>query len=292
MDIAKVPTVIAINEKLFTEKEVSVSVLRLDLIHPFICGNKWFKLKYNIEDFFRLKKKYFVTFGGAYSNHIRATAAAGQEFGIKTIGIIRGEELNENSNTTLKFAAQSGMKLFFASRDEYRQMRDSGLLIDRIFSELRTTNTDLFMVPEGGSNALAIMGCAEIVKYIPEEFEFICCACGTGATLAGISTKLNDNQKAIGISILQGEDFLEKAILNMNSGRKNFQLIHGYSFGGYAKSTAALDSFCETFFQNHQFKIEPVYTGKLFYALNELIKKDFFIKNSKVIVVHTGGVFE
>ncbi len=287
-----VPPVQKIVEKLFLEKEVSVSVLRLDLIHPYISGNKWFKLKYNIEEFLLQKKECLVTFGGAYSNHIVATAAAGKEFGIKTIGIIRGDELNENSNPSLKFASACGMKLFFVSREEYKLMRDSGSIIDRILSELPIPFPGFYLLPEGGSNSLSVKGCAETVKLIHSDFDFIICACGTGATLAGISTALNENQKAIGISVIQGEKFLQRDILNLNGNKNNFKLMNEYSFGGYAKTSISLDLFCENFSSINGFKIEPVYTGKLFYGLYDLIESDYFSKGAKITVVHSGGVFD
>jgi len=265
-------------------------VLRLDEIHPYISGNKWFKLKYNLEEFFRQEKKYLVTFGGAYSNHIMAVAAAGKDLGIKTIGIIRGDELDETSNPALSFASQCGMKLFFISRDEYRHARNNFLPVG-IYHALPVTTDDLYMLPEGGSNALAVKGCAEIVKLFPGDFDITCCACGTGATIAGISSALMENQQAIGISVLNGEKFLEMNILKLNGNRRNFLLIHDYNFGGYAKSNAGLDSFCENFFLMHQIKIEPVYTGKMFFAIYELARQDFFKKGSKIVAVHTGGVF-
>ncbi len=290
MKIPQSPVVVKIKDSIFSEKGISLSVLRLDEIHPFISGNKWYKLKYNIEEFFRLKKEYLVTFGGAYSNHIVATASAGKEYGIKTIGIIRGDELTEDSNPSLRFAAQCGMELLFATRDEYRQLRNSGLLNVRMISELGTQNSELYIIPEGGPNAFAVQGCAEIPASVNSDFDFICCACGTGATLAGITTALNENQQAIGVSVLHGEKFLENNILKMNGDKNNFRLIHDYSFGGYAKSNDELDSFCNTFLQQHHLKIEPVYTGKLFFALYNLIKKDFFSRGSKIIALHTGGI--
>ncbi|MEO8086191.1 MAG: pyridoxal-phosphate dependent enzyme [Bacteroidota bacterium] len=298
MEISKKPAITTLRNQLFTEKNISLSVLRLDEIHHHISGNKWYKLKYNVEEFFRLKKKYLVTFGGAFSNHIIATAAAGKEMGIHTIGIIRGDELNENSNGALKFASQSGMKLFFVSRIDYRKILDAdnleieNELLKSIpgFSDFGIQYSDLFFLPEGGSNSLAVKGCAEIVNSIPEGFNFICCACGTGATLAGISTALNENHTAIGISVLHGEKFLEKDILKLNGNKNNFQLLHEYSFGGYAKSNAELDSFCEQFMLMHAFKIEPVYTGKMFFGLYDLISKDYFAKGTRIIALHTGGV--
>lgn len=295
-----------LDDELFGEKEVSVSVLRLDKIHPYISGNKWFKLKYNIEEFFQIGKKFLVTFGGAYSNHIAATAAAGKEAGIKTVGIIRGDELNENSNPLLEFAAGCGMKMIFISREAYRQKDDRDFVLQLLRGksgpEAFTGYTDewrvesdpdlIYILPEGGSNKLAVKGCAEILGYIPAGFDFVCCACGTGATLAGISTALNENQEAIGIAVLQGKNFLEENILGMNGHRSNFRIIHDYHFGGYAKSNPDLDLFCERFSSRHRFEIEPVYTGKLFYGLTGLIKKDYFPKGARVVVVHTGGLFE
>jgi len=291
IELVEQPPTIELEEVLYAEKAVSVSVLRLDMIHPFISGSKWFKLKYNLEEFFRQKKKYLVTFGGAYSNHIIATAAAGKEYGIQTVGIIRGEELHENSNAALQFASACGMLLFFVSRDDYRQIRKSQTVPGRFFSELRTNNYELYILPEGGSNTLAVKGCAEIANSISTDFDFILCVCGTGATLAGISIALKANQQAIGISVLEGEKFLEADILKLNGGRKNFRLIHDYSFGGYAKTTEALDLFCQNFSLHHGFIIEPVYTGKLFFALEDLIRKYFFKPGSKIVAVHTGGVF-
>jgi 1-aminocyclopropane-1-carboxylate deaminase len=284
-----------LKQDFFSKKEVSVSVLRLDMIHPHISGNKWFKLKYNLEAFKEQKKKYLVTFGGAFSNHIVATAAAGKENEIETIGIIRGEELNENSNHVLKFASSCGMKLFFVTRDDYRMIRETASLPERIYAHPdiyrdSTLNSELYFLPEGGSNTLAVKGCEEIVKNIHEEFDYIICAVGTGSTLAGISKSLKEGQTAIGIPVLEGKSFLEKDILNLNGGRKNFQLVHDYSFGGYAKSTGELELFCQKFSNQHGIKIEPVYTGKMFYALYDLIEKNYFNEGSKIVAIHSGGI--
>ncbi len=286
------PPLQKLKEKLFDEKKVSVSVLRLDQIHPSISGNKWYKLKYNVEEFFRLKKKYFVTFGGAYSNHIVATAAAGKEFGMQTIGIIRGDELHGNSNDVLKFAGSCGMKLLFISREEYKKMRKDKTRIETFLSVLNTKSSELFVLPEGGSSLPALKGCAEIAGSILEDFDSIICACGTGTTLAGISSALNKNQKAIGISVLKDADFLDKNIVDWNEGRNNFHIVHDYHFGGYAKSNRELVSFCDTFYSSHQIKIEPVYTGKLFFGLYNLISTGFFAEGTRIVAVHTGGVHQ
>ena len=279
-------------DPLFTEKEVTLHVLRLDQVHPYISGNKWYKLKYNVEEFLRQEKEFMVTFGGAYSNHIIAVAAAAEELGFKCAGIIRGDELNENSNPALKFAARSGMKLFFVSRNNYRQIRETGNLPAAFYGDLRIEPQDVFLIPEGGSNAHAVRGCAEIISSIPAEFDFISCPCGTGTTLAGFTSSLNSTRQGIGFAVLQGENFLEADILQLNGGRKNFKVVHDYSFGGYARSTRELQSFCDDFFLKHHFVAEPVYTGKMFFGLYDLIGKNYFRKGSRIIAVHTGGVID
>jgi 1-aminocyclopropane-1-carboxylate deaminase len=290
MSALGLPAVTELREDFFAEREVTVSVLRLDMIHPFISGNKWYKLKYNFEEFFRLKKKALVTFGGAFSNHIVATAAAGKKYQINTIGIIRGNELNENSNPSLRFASQCGMKLFFVARDEYRRICKNENLPQWICDSLQIKNDGLYVIPEGGSNLPAVKGCAEIIQTIPFDFDFICCATGTGVTIAGISSALKPHQKAIGISILRGENFLEKNILDLNGNKNNFNLIHGYSAGGYARTSEALDVFCKNFSAKHLINIEPVYTGKMFFGLYDMIRKSYFKRRSKILAVHTGGV--
>jgi 1-aminocyclopropane-1-carboxylate deaminase len=288
----KKPELTQLNDSLFEEKKVKVYVLRLDIIHPFISGNKWYKLKYNIEESKRLGADYVVTFGGAYSNHIVATAAAGKEFGIKTIGIIRGEELHPKSNRVLQFASRCGMKLIFVSREDYRLFKQNkDAITDRLIYELRTTSSELFIIPEGGSNEFALKGCEEIVNKIPNDFDYILAACGTGMTLAGIIKNLNQNQKAIGISVLHGEDFLEKDIREWSK-RSDFKMSYDYCFGGYAKSNAELQTFCNEFFFKHRIKIEPIYTGKLFFGLYDLIQKDFFQKAKTIVAIHSGGIFD
>lgn len=283
------PSLTEIKSPLIAEKKLTVSVLRLDEIHPYMSGNKWFKLFYNVEEFFRQQKKILVTAGGAFSNHIIATAAAGKELGIPTVGIIRGDELHADANAALRFASGCGMKLFFISREAYRNIREISSLPAEILSRTGYPSDDIYFLPEGGSNPLAIQGCMEIPEFISVDFDVICCACGTGATLAGISAALHQ-EKAIGISVLNGNHFLEKDILKMNGGRKNFSLFHEYTFGGYAKQNDKLDEFCNDFTDTFHFRIEPVYTGRMFYGLFDLIQRNYFLKGSKIIAIHTGGV--
>ena len=285
----KRPVLQPLRDSLFVEKQLDVSVLRLDTIHPFVSGNKLYKLKYNMEAFQRSGKEYLVTFGGAYSNHIVATAAAGKAAGINTIGIIRGDELNESSNARLRFASDCGMQLKFIPRDEYRQWRND---LKKEKGPFIAMDDAGYFLPEGGSNELAVKGCMEIVNEIENDFGVICCACGTGATLAGISASLGDRQKAIGIAVLRGSKFLEDDIRKMNGGRNNLEVIHDYHFGGYAGKNNELEEFCRWFIETHSIAIEPLYTGRLFFALYKLAKKDFFTPQSKIVVVHTGGIFD
>lgn len=291
--------IVLIEDDLFSEKAVSVSVLRLDAIHPHINGNKWCKLRYNLEEFAHQQKKFLVTFGGAFSNHIIAVAAAGLEYGIQTVGIIRGDELHESSNPALQFASQCGMKLFFMPRDEYK--KNAGIPennfpfgLEKIFvsAENGISAENCYVLPEGGANDLGVKGCAEMIREAAEDFDVISCACGTGTTLAGISSALNRFQEALGIAVVNRETLTDDHVLSMNGNRKNFSLRYDYTFRGYARSAPELDLFCSRFSDQHQFKIEPVYTGKMFFGLYDLIKTDFFKKGSRILAVHSGGIHE
>lgn len=282
-----------LNDQLFAKKKLKVFVLRDDLIHPFISGNKWRKLKYNIEQFQKEGKEYLVTFGGAFSNHIVATAAAGKLYSIKTIGIIRGEEHDINSNSVLRFAHNCGMELIFVSREEYRKWKlgnGNSKLAKLLNSKTGIDQSEIYLLPEGGSNEFAVKGCKEIIDDIPVDFDYICCDCGTGATFAGIVSGLKNHQQAIGIAVLKGAEFIDDAVKKYNPTIKTFQVIHDYHFGGYAKSATELDEFCKSFSGTKNIPVEPVYTGKLFYGLYDLIRKDFFAEGKTIVVVHTGGV--
>ena len=261
------------------EKEISLYVLRLDLVHPHISGNKWFKLRYNLEEARKQGKKTLVTFGGAYSNHIIATAAAGKEFGFKTIGIIRGEELNENDNSVLQFAKYCGMELRFVSREEYRKKEFN-------------IKDEYYLIPEGGTNDLAVKGCSEIISLIDIPFDYISCAVGTGGTIAGIISSLNENQKAIGFPVLKGEEFLTNEIEKLVPSKTNFELQTEYHFGGYAKKNEELLNFIFDFKSNHNNQLDFVYTGKMMFGIFDLIKKNYFPKDATIVAVHTGGLFQ
>jgi len=277
-----------LTNSLLSEKQVKAYVLRLDLIHPTIGGNKYFKLKYNLEQAKAEGKKTILSFGGAFSNHIAALAAAGQEFGFNTIGIIRGDELSDESNPTLSLAKQNGMQFHFVDRETYRKKDD----VDYIES-LKQKFGNFYLVPEGGSNGLAVKGCLEIKNHIPFNFDAIMCACGTGGTIAGIALSLNEFQTAIGIPVLKGAEFLEQEILKLQSEHyKNLapQLIYDYHFGGYAKTSPELLEFMDLFQSEFSIPLDKIYTSKLMVAFFDLLKKNFFKSNSTIILVHTGGI--
>ncbi len=284
-----------LNDLLFDEAGIELFIKRDDLIHPQISGNKWRKLKFNFLEAEKLNKKAIITFGGAYSNHIYAAAAAGKLFGFKTIGIIRGEE-NIPLNPTLNFAEECGMKLIYLNREEYKNKE---INIDKTI--LKYSLNDFYIIPEGGSNALGVKGCAEIVKEIKIPFNYICCPCGTGTTLAGLISGLNHSQTAIGFSALKGGDFLVndvKMLLSdyyrhegiMSIKNSNFDLQTDYHFGGYAKSNEQLFDFIRAFEKKHSILIEQVYTGKMFFGIYDLIKKGYFKKGEIIIALHTGGL--
>jgi 1-aminocyclopropane-1-carboxylate deaminase len=280
-----------LKDPLFTEKKIKVFLKRDDLIHPSISGNKWRKLKYNL---IGLKKDRILTFGGAFSNHIAATAAICYDLKLRSIGIIRGEE-TESLNDTLRIAKDLGMHLAFISREEYRN-KDA----DEYQKSLMLKYNDPYIIPEGGANAKGLQGCIEMIDEIDLDFDVIVSAVGTGATLAGICLGLNDNQKAIGIVVLKGAEYLEKEISdfindydskNKPSGSiKKFELKHDYHFGGYAKMNQTLIDFMKHFYDQHKIKTDPVYSGKSLFALYDMIRKDQFNPGSKIIYYHCGGL--
>lgn len=259
---------------------INLFIKRDDLIHPEISGNKWRKLKYNIQQAKAEQKNTLLTFGGAFSNHITAVASAGKHLNFNTIGIIRGEEYSP-LNASLQFAQDCGMQLIYVSRDKYKTK-----IVD--LEDLNLYQDELFIIPEGGANALGVKGCSELVDEIDIDFDCICCACGTGTTIAGIATQLASHQQAIGFPVLKNGHFLADEIRKMTTA--NVQLVTDYHFGGYAKTTQELIQFIKDFYKEQNILLDYVYTGKLLYGIMDLIKKNYFEKKSTVIAVHTGGV--
>jgi len=273
-----------LKDALFDKKELTVHALIYENGPVQLTGNKWHKLKYNLAEAAKMHQGTLLTFGGAWSNHIAATACAAKLYGFKSIGIIRGEEARP-LNKTLSEAVKNGMELFFETREGYRKKAN-----DDYLRELRDRFGDFYLLPEGGSNQLAVKGCAEIISDIPVDFDVICCPCGTGATLAGLVAGLSGSQQAIGISVLKGDFLTEKIRAFLPGNMQHWQVINTYHFGGYVKKTAELEDFIRHFEKSQHMKTEPVYTGKMFYGLYDLIRNDFFKPGTRIIAFHTGGL--
>ncbi|WP_436514325.1 1-aminocyclopropane-1-carboxylate deaminase/D-cysteine desulfhydrase [Ekhidna sp. To15] len=275
-----------ISHPLLVEKAITLYIKRDDLIHPEMMGNKWRKLKYNLAAIRDQGLNSLVTMGGAYSNHIAATAAAAQENNLKATGIIRGEELNKESNPTLKFASEKGMNFEFVDRTAFRKLREHPhRLIDKYPGH--------YFLPEGGTNDLAIKGCEEIVKEIDIEFDVFVTPIGTGGTFAGVLKAAENRKKIIGVSSLKG-DFIHNEIQDLLKKHQidytNYQIIDNYHFGGYGKTNPVLIDFINEFKEKLNISLDPIYTGKAFFAVWDMIKSNKFEKNLKIVILHTGGL--
>lgn len=278
-----------INSDFISTHGIKLFVLRLDLNHPYISGNKLYKLYYNLEEAKKLNKKTLLTFGGAFSNHIAATAAAGKENGLKTIGIIRGD-VYEKLNPTLKFATDNGMLLHYVSRSLYQNKKELYEYINKQF-----TDDDIYIIPEGGSNELGVSGCKEIIKNISIDFDHICCACGTGATMAGIILSLSSYQTATGFQVLKAENYITNEINNWLThfgvtSQNNWSINEDHHFGGYAKVKPELIDFINNFDAVNNIPLDNIYTGKMMFGIYDMIRKGGFKKGQTVVAVHTGGL--
>lgn len=274
------------NQKIIVEhSNVTLYIKREDLLHPYYSGNKFRKLKYNLAEAKKQKKDTLLTFGGAFSNHILAVAAAGNENGFKTVGIIRGEELASkiSTNPTLLRAQEFGMVFDFISREAYRG-KSSQLFVDA----LGLKYDDFYLLPEGGTNKLAVQGCSEILTEEDAEFDYICCAVGTGGTLSGLINCSKDGQQILGFPALKG-DFLREDIRSFVT-KTNWSLHTDYHFGGYGKTTTELIAFMNSFYLKYDVPLDPVYTGKMVYGVLDLIAKQAIPEHSKVLLIHTGGL--
>jgi 1-aminocyclopropane-1-carboxylate deaminase len=263
----------------------TVYVKREDLIHPIVSGNKFRKLKYNILQAKAEKKTKILTFGGAFSNHIAAVAFAAKENGLQSVAIIRGDELENkvNENPTLSFARKCGMQFDFVSRETYRKKSEPDFI-----ENLKEEYGDFYLIPEGGTNELAIKGCQEILNEDDNAFDYICCSVGTGGTISGIINSTNEYQKVLGFSALKG-DFLKDEICKFAKNNR-WDLISDYHFEGYGKINNELVAFINTFYKQTKIPLDSIYTGKMLFGVFELIKKGFFPVNSKILVIHTGGI--
>jgi len=263
-----------------------VDVLRLDKMTPSGIGNKYYKLKYNIERAVSEGYTTLLSFGGAFSNHIHALAAVGQQSGLKTIGVIRGED--DTRNPTLNFARASGMELYFTDRSLYRQKETADFLEQM---ELRFSR--FYMIPEGGSNELAVLGCREILHDVPNDYDHILLACGTGATLAGVIATPGLKANVIGIAVLKGKDTLSPKInelIQPYNISTSWTVNFNYHLGGYAKWNADLMDFIHKNEEENMLETDPIYTSKVLWACADMLEHKLINKNQNVLIVHTGGL--
>lgn len=281
------PQKASFNQKIDYQNDYGIElyIKREDVLHDEISGNKFRKLKYNLDEAKRQGKSRLMTFGGAYSNHIAAVAAAGRDYGFETIGVIRGDELalKYQENPTLKKAEEDGMQFYFATRTQYRDKMNVVFL-----EKLQQQFGDFYVIPEGGTNQLAVKGCEEILTEEDEVFDFICCAVGTGGTISGIINSLQTHQKALGFPALKGNflyDDIRPYVKN-----QQWDLILDYHFGGYAKVSDELRLFIKEFNQKYLITLEPIYTGKMVFGVLDLISKGKFPEKSKILIIHTGGL--
>jgi 1-aminocyclopropane-1-carboxylate deaminase len=273
-----------INHKLFAERDLLVYIKRDDLIHPIISGNKWRKLKYLLTKAQSLHKTHLVTFGGAYSNHLLATAAAAAKFGFKATGIVRGEEVN---NDTLFMCRLHGMNLIFTDRESYR---DKQALFNKFFAN----DEQAFFINEGGASPEAAKGCSELVDELTETYDHIFCAAGTGTMAAGIINGLTQHQLptvANIIPVFKNGGFIADEVDKLLTAPASYQLHTDYHFGGYGKVNNALITFIKTFVADTGILVDPIYTGKMMYAIFDLAKKDHFAPGSRILAVHSGGIW-
>lgn len=270
---------------ILSQKRISLHVKREDLIHPLISGNKYRKLKYNLIAAKEQGIDTLVTFGGAFSNHIAATAYAGKLNGFSTIGVIRGDELSNKwqENPTLRLAHEQGMQFYFVSRDGYREKSHPTFI-----KKLKDQFGPFYMLPEGGTNSLAVKGCEEILTREDTDFGVVCSSVGTGGTLAGIINASHQKQKVLGFPALKG-DYLKEDIRNF-ANKGNWDLITEYHFGGYAKLTEELVRFINDFKRETQIPLDPIYTGKMFFGILNMVKNNVFAPNTKLLAIHTGGL--
>ena len=272
-----------IQHPVFIEKDIQVYLKRDDLIHPFISGNKWRKLKYHLLEAESLNKKHLITFGGVWSNHLLATACAGAKFGFKTTGFVRGEDITSD---VLFLCRQFGMNLQFVDRESYKDKTS-------LFNSLAQDDNEAYFIDEGGHGPLGTKGCSELVQELNQSYDHIFCACGTGTTAAGIINGLtNTNSSTIfnAIPVLKG-DFLRTSIKDLLLKQVEFEYHDSYNFGGYAKTNPQLLSFISDFTAATGILIDPVYTGKLMFAILDLAKSDYFLPQTKILAIHTGGLF-
>ena len=276
-----------LQDDLFGEKEVHVGMLRLDELHPVVSGNKLFKLHYFLKRAVADGNEGIVTFGGAYSNHLVATAFACQQRGLKSVGIVRGDPL-PTLNHTLNACRHFGMQLHFIPRSEYKEMNRRINLGEPLLQF-----PGYLLVPEGGYQPDGAAGAALIMEQVPAAVTHICCPLGTATTVAGLLLGGRDTQQIVAFPVLKGMIDLEERIKYLTAKTKkiySLRVLDSYHFGGYAKKDAQLITFMNRFFEKHGIPTDVVYTGKMMFGVIDCISKDVFPRGSHIICLHTGGL--
>lgn len=272
-----------IQSELLSSKGITLFIKRDDLLHPLISGNKFRKLKYTLQK--AKEYKGIVSFGGAYSNHIYSLAAAGDIYGISTIGIIRGEEHKE-LNATLSFAKEKGMELVYVSREEYK-LRNQVEYLQKVADKYK----GWLIVPEGGTNQDGVLGCTEILQEINEPFDVVCLPVGSGGTISGVIRSSADTVNVLGFPALKKSDYLKEVVAELvNQKKENWDFIQGYHFGGYAKMKPELLTFIKDFKKQFGVLLDPIYTGKMMYGLFDMIENNYFDTGTSIVAIHTGGL--
>ena len=280
----KIPSISVPITQIPLQKNIQLFLKREDLIHPQISGNKYWKLFYNISSYLdqNPENPFVITFGGAFSNHIAATAALGKKYNLKTLGIIRGEELQDQwqKNSTLKLAHQNGMDFRFVTREEYRDKETLTQILEKEFPHA-------LIIPEGGTNERAVEGIRFMLNEETKSFDYLCTAVGTGGTIAGISKFAKENQKVLGFKVVDDQS-LNNKVLNLST-KNNFELVEAHD-GKYGKITDENIRFINDFKQKYGIQLDPIYTGKMMRKLSEMIEENYFSEGSKILVFHTGGL--
>ena len=278
-------TLCKIDDPYLDDHNVKLWIKRDDLLHPVISGNKWRKLKYNLNEALSMGADTVISMGGAYSNHLHALAYAGKVLGLRTIGIIRGEAPSRLT-PTLHDLENWGMELRFVTRSDYRQYRQY-----KHWHDLPGITPSQYWLPEGGSNYLAMKGVSELVNEIDIPYDTLCVACGTGTTLAGLIKAAPRQTSVVGFATFKNTDFLATDIQSLlNDEFHNWELFQNYHFGGFAKHNPDLALFMRDFEDKTIIQLEPVYTGKMLYGLYDLVAKGYFKPGQRIIAVHTGGL--
>lgn len=280
------PTISLLKENLYQEHKVEVSMLRLDEVHPVISGNKLFKLYYFLLEAKKYPGKKIITFGGAYSNHLAATAFAAKASNLSCIGMVRGEKPVQLS-ATLLFCIQNGMELKFLSRQSYKKINEEGFA-----EELQKDLGDHILIPEGGFSLQGASGTSLISGYFDKDYyTHVCLAVGTATTFAGVINSSKESCETVGFSVLKNRNDIGTRLHRLRADiTKKFSFTDDYSFGGYAKRTEELISFINHFYHQHHIPLDFVYTGKMMVGVNDLVGKNYFPPGSKILCIHTGGL--